>query len=105
MIELFKIKYDLAPPIMDSMLNRRTICYNFRNLQEFPSERQRTLIFGLETISYRAPELWTLLPVEFKQRNTISLFKVMSDNGYLVSVHPDCEKYLYQTYGLFEYSS
>ena len=31
-IELFKIKYDLAPPIMDSMLNRRTICYNFRNL-------------------------------------------------------------------------
>ena len=35
MIELFKIKYDLAPPVMDSMLNRRTICYNFRNLQEF----------------------------------------------------------------------
>ena len=34
MIELFKIKHDLAPPIMDSMLNR-TICYNFRNLQEF----------------------------------------------------------------------
>ena len=33
MNEFFKIKYDLAPPIMDSMLNRRTICYNFRNLQ------------------------------------------------------------------------
>ena len=42
MIELFKIKYDFAPPIMDSMLNRRTICYNVRNLQEFQSERQRT---------------------------------------------------------------
>ena len=25
MIELFKIRYDLAPPIMDSLLNRRTI--------------------------------------------------------------------------------
>ena len=34
MIELFKIKYDLAPPIMNSMFNRRTICYNFRDLQE-----------------------------------------------------------------------
>ena len=39
MIELFKTKYDIALPIMDSMLKRRTICYNFRNLQEFLSER------------------------------------------------------------------
>ena len=60
MIELFKIKYDLAPPIMDSLLNRRTICYNFRNLQEFPSERKRTVFYSLETISYRAPQLWTI---------------------------------------------
>ena len=66
MIELFKIKYDLAPPIMDSLLNRRTICYNFRNLQEFQSERKRTVFYGLETISYRAPQLWTILSEEFK---------------------------------------
>ena len=39
MIELFKIKYDLAPPIMDTLFNRRNIHYNFRNLQEFQSER------------------------------------------------------------------
>ena len=39
MIELFKIMYDVAPPVMDSMFNRRTICYNFRNLQEFQTER------------------------------------------------------------------
>ena len=48
MIELFKIKYDLARPIMDSMLNRRVICYNFRNLQEFQSEREKTVFYGLE---------------------------------------------------------
>ena len=78
MIELFKIKYDLAPPIMGSMLNRKTICYNFRNLQEFQSERkncEKAVFYGLETISYRAPQLWTILPEEFKQRNPISLFK------------------------------
>ena len=74
-IELFKIKYDLAPPIMDSMLSRRTICYNFRNLQEFQLERKRTVFYGLETISYGAPQLRTILPEEFKQRNTASLFK------------------------------
>ena len=61
-IELFKIKYELAPPIMDSLLNRRTICSNFRNLQWFQLERKRTVFCGLETISYRAPQLWTILP-------------------------------------------
>ena len=35
MTELYKIKNELTPPIMDSMLNRRNITYNFRNLQEF----------------------------------------------------------------------
>ena len=75
MIELFKKKYDLAPPIMDSLLNRRIICSNFRNLQELQSERKRTVFYGLETVSYRAPQLWTILPEEFKQRNTISLLK------------------------------
>ena len=40
MTELYKIKDELAPPIMDSMLNRRNITYNFRNLQEFQSERE-----------------------------------------------------------------
>ena len=58
-IELFKIKNELAPSIMNSMLNRRNITYNFRNLQEFKSERKRTGFNGLETLSYRAPQLWT----------------------------------------------
>ena len=46
MIELFKIKYDLAPQIMDSLLNRNTIPYNFRNLQQFHLERKRTVFYG-----------------------------------------------------------
>ena len=66
MIELYKIKNELAPPIMDSMLNRRNITYNFRNLQEFQSERKRTVFNGLETLSYRAPQLWLLLSEEIK---------------------------------------
>ena len=45
MIETFKIKYDLAPPIIDSMLNRRNICYNFRNLQYFQLERKKTVLW------------------------------------------------------------
>ena len=56
----------------------------------------------LETIGYCAPQLWTILSEKLKQRNTISFFKMMSDNGYVMNVHTDYAKYLYQTQGLFE---
>ena len=75
MIELYKIKNELAPPVMNSMLNKRNITYNFRNLQEFHSERKRIVFNGLEAQGYRAPQLWALLPEEIKQRNTINHFK------------------------------
>ena len=35
LIELFKIKHDLAPPIMDSMLNRRTIVITLKICKNF----------------------------------------------------------------------
>ena len=34
MTELFKIKYDLALSMMDSLINKSTFCYNSRYLQE-----------------------------------------------------------------------
>ena len=74
MTEIYKLLNKLAPPIMDLMLNTRNITYNFRNLQEFLSGRKETVFNGLETLSYRAPQLWTLSPEEIGQRNTINLF-------------------------------
>ena len=74
MTEIYKILNKLAPPIMDLMLNMRNITYNLRNLQEFLSGRKETVFNGLETLSYRAPQLWTLSPEEIGQRNTINLF-------------------------------
>ena len=62
MIEMFKIKNELDPPIMDSMFERRNESYNLRNFQEFFTERKRTVYYGLETLSYRSPQVWSLLP-------------------------------------------
>ena len=59
---------------MDSMLNRRNVTYNFRNLQEFLSERKKTVCYGLQTLSYLTRQLWTLLPEKIKQINK-SIFK------------------------------
>ena len=53
MIEIFKIKNELALPIMDSVFERKNESYNLCNFQEFLSERKRTVHYGLETLSYR----------------------------------------------------
>ena len=75
LIEVFKIKKDSSPLIMGSILKGRNNTYNVRNFQEFETERNRTVYFGLETISYRSPKLWSLLPEHMKQLNSIDHFK------------------------------
>ena len=75
MIELYKVKNKLAPPIMNSVLNMINVICNFRNLQTFHSKRKWTAFYGLQTLSYCAPQLWTLWQEKIKQRNTICLFK------------------------------
>ena len=52
-IELYKIKYELALAIMDSILNRRNVSYNvsFRNLEEFQPEEKE--LFSMDTLAKR----------------------------------------------------
>ena len=66
--EVFKLKSGLAPPIMESILNKRFKTYNLRNFQEFATERKRTDWYGLETFSDRYPQLWSRV-VGKPQRN------------------------------------
>ena len=75
LIEVFKIKNELAPPIMESISNQRFNTYNLKNFQEFATERKRTVSYGLETLSYRYPQLWSLLPESLKEMNSFSQFK------------------------------
>ena len=75
LIEIFKIKKGFAPPIMGSILKGRNKTDNVRNFQEFEAERKRTVYFGLETISYRSPQLWSLLPEHMRQLNSLDQFK------------------------------
>ena len=75
LIEVFKKKNELAPPIMEPILNKRFNNYNLRNFQAFATERKRTVWYGLKTFSYRYPQLWSLLPESIKEMNFLSQFK------------------------------
>ena len=69
MIEMFKIKNELAPPIMDSMFEGRIECYSFCNLREFLTEKK------IELLSDRSLQLWSLLPENIKEVESRKIFK------------------------------
>ena len=52
------------------------ITYNFRNLQEFESERKRTLFLWSRNFKLLCTPAMILLPEESKLINTVSLFKI-----------------------------
>ena len=58
LIQIFETEKGFAPPIMGSVLKGRNNIYNVGNFQEFEAEKT-TAYFGLETISYRSPQLWS----------------------------------------------
>ena len=56
-VEIYKIKNNLNPLVMDFIFERRNNTYNLRNCQEFPTKRKRTVKIGLKTLNYRSPQL------------------------------------------------
>ena len=67
--ELFKKKNELAPPIMESILNKRFNTYNLRNFQELAAESKRAIWYD------RYPLLWSLFPETLNKMNSLSQFK------------------------------
>ena len=59
---------------MNDIISRQNI-YNLRKIQELSTSTKNTVNFGTETISYRGPQLWNLIPDNIKSELTLELFK------------------------------
>ena len=57
MVEMFKVKNELAPPIMGSMFERRNDAKTLRNFREFLTRRIKTVHFDFETLTYWFPQI------------------------------------------------
>ena len=75
MTEIYKIINHIAPPIMSSLFEIRENTHNTRYFQVLSNESRRTVNYGLETMSYRAPFLWENLPPEYKLANSLNILK------------------------------
>ena len=60
---------------MSDLFVTRENNYNLRNFQELESSLRRTVKFGTETISYRGPQIWNLIPERIRSLETLNNFK------------------------------
>ena len=74
-IEINKFQAGLTPPIISDLFVTRENNYNLRNFQELESSLRRTVKFGTETISYRGPQIWNLIPERLRTLETLNKFK------------------------------
>ena len=73
-IEIYKFQAGLTTPIMSDLFVTREN-YNLRNFQEFESSLRRKVKCGTETISYRGPQIWNLIPERLRTLKTLNKFK------------------------------
>ena len=75
MKEIYKFTNNPSPPIIDHMFQFRENFYNLRDFQQLASSMKKATKMGLETISYRIPQLWNLVPQEIKESASFLIFK------------------------------
>ena len=74
-IEMFKIKNNLAPLPVKDIFNEDLSKYDLRNKRTWESSYSRTVRYGTETIRFRGPKTWDILPEYIKISTTLPEFK------------------------------
>ena len=75
MVEVYKFLNGLSPDIMNEVFSVQRVTYNLRSYNIFQCDIPRSNKYGLNSISYRANQLWKLLPDFIKSSPSLSLFK------------------------------
>ena len=73
--EMYKVKHNLSPVIMNNIFTEQRIQYDLRSDCTWASSNIRTVYNGTETISFRGPKTWNLLPDNIKESKSLREFK------------------------------
>ena len=73
--EMYKVKHGVAPLIMNQIFEVTTSHYNLRNNREWATHNVRTVNNGTETLSFRGPKTWDILPRSIKEAGSLVEFK------------------------------
>ena len=75
---------------MSDLFVTRKNNYSLRNFPALESSHKRTVKFGTDTISYRGPQIWSLIPERLRTLVTLSKFEKEIKNGSVVPAHVEC---------------
>ena len=78
--EMYKTINNLSPILMKSIFPDNTNPYDLRNKNPFKTSNVHTVFNGTETISYRGPKTWALVPHEIKESQSLLEFKMKIKN-------------------------
>ena len=71
--EIFKVKNNLAPDIMNDVFELKELPYNLRSESNHCTRQNvKTTYYGLLSIKHLAPQIWELVPQSIRKRKTLS---------------------------------
>ena len=74
-VEMYKVKNNLSPTPVQELFIQGNL-QNLRNDKDWEIPKVRTVNNGIETIRYRGPKTWDLVPKEIKTSKSLSEFKI-----------------------------
>ena len=74
-VEMFKIKNHLVPNLMAEIFPEHKSSHDLRNKRCWHNSNIRTVYYGKETISYRGPKTWELIPLSLRNIESLNEFK------------------------------
>ena len=74
--EMFKIKNNIAPVLMQDLFPTYENPYNLRNNRCWQTSNVRTVGYGTETLLFRGQKTWQLLPASIQNSQSLPEFKI-----------------------------
>ena len=72
---MYKVKNGIAPLIMNQVFEVTDSHYNLRNDKTWVTHNVRTVNNGTETLCFRGPNTWEILPSSIKNIQSLKEFK------------------------------
>ena len=74
--EIFKFLNGLSPQIMNDVFQVKSPApYYLRDKNELYSRNPKTVAYGTESVSFMAPKIWSIVPQELKNSQSLYSFK------------------------------
>ena len=75
-IEIFKFLNGLSPQIMNEVFQVKSpATYYLRDKNELYSRNPKTVTYGTESVSFMTPKIWSIVPQELKNYQSLYSFK------------------------------